>query len=179
MVSGHNTAKCLHCFTTWTVGDAIPDICPTCVAGGHTGLLQADCAVCRGIFEAKHFGAAGGSTPPAPVPPRSILDILIDVQESRPTTLEEIRLALMAVHHMEQIQRRLLQELVEAIEQNKSLLIRMRVDSAKKLRESLFASRKKTPQEFLGEAYTPGTPEHTRFLAFGKALFKKATGMDL
>jgi hypothetical protein len=46
MPYGHNIATCLHCGTQFTVGDAIPDICPACEDAGHAG-LPLDCPLCR------------------------------------------------------------------------------------------------------------------------------------
>lgn len=114
-------------------------------------------------------------------PPRSILQILIAVQEAEPDiTDEELRLCLHSVDSMQHFLRQYLIDLIEAIKEGKPQgILKLRAGMAMAAVERLFSARKKTPLEWLGPHNVPGSPEQRASLAWAKDVFKRATGETL
>lgn len=109
---------------------------------------------------------------------RSTVEIIIAVKECQPVTEQELKLALLAQTGIEHFTRTALLDLIEAIREGKPT-VKMKAEFAWGTAERLWNAGKKPPDEWLGSDNIPGTPEYAARLEFGKALFKKATGVDL
>jgi hypothetical protein len=111
---------------------------------------------------------------------RSTLEIIIAVKESQPVTEEELRLALLALSGINHFVEHDLNGLIEAIEAGKPApFLKMKAEFCKGTRERLFQGIKKDPREWLGPGNIPGNPEYEARMKIGKAIFKKATGVEL
>lgn len=111
---------------------------------------------------------------------RSTLQIIVAVTESQPVSEEELRLALLALSGINHFIQHDLDGLVEAIlEEKLPAFLKMKAQFAKENRETMFLAIKKDPKEWLGPGNIPGNPEYQARMKMGKAIFKKATGIDL
>lgn len=110
---------------------------------------------------------------------RTTIEIICAVQDSKPVTLEECKLALMVLSNINHFVERSLRELAESVLKEHSSGTNFRATTAQKLLEDMFAARKKPPADWLGPRNTPGTPEHAKEQQWAKNLFKKATGLDI
>lgn len=111
---------------------------------------------------------------------RSTLEIIIAVQESQPATEEELRLALLALSGINHFIQHDLDDIVEAItEQKPFAILKMKAEFSKGTRERLFQGIKKDPREWLGPGNTPGNPEYESRRELAKKVFKRATGVEL
>lgn len=109
---------------------------------------------------------------------RTTVEIIIAVKECQPVTEDELKLALLAQSGIEHFTREALLDLIEAIRTDKPT-VKMKAEFAWGTADRMWNAGKKPPDEWLGPANIPGSPEYAERLAFGKALFKKATGIDL
>jgi hypothetical protein len=109
---------------------------------------------------------------------RTTLEIIIAVTECQPVTEDELKLALMAMSSIEHFLKQELLGLIEAIREGKPT-VKMRAEAAWGTVERMWNAAKKPPDEWLGPTNIPGNAEHSARLKRGKALFKKATGIDL
>lgn len=111
---------------------------------------------------------------------RTTNQIICAVKDNEPVTHEELRLALLALNGIEHFIRKSLDDLIEAIESGKpKVLVDFRVAAAKDMRERMFRAGNTDPEKWLGPQNIPGNKEHDERLAWGKALFEKATGQKL
>ena len=111
---------------------------------------------------------------------RTTNQIICAVKDCQPVMEDELCLALLAMESIEFFVQDELGNLIEAIEKGQSpTLLRLRAKNAFKTIESMFRARKTEPDKWLGPAHTPGTPEHSAGVRMAKAVFKKATGIDL
>lgn len=109
---------------------------------------------------------------------RTILDIIVACKDREPATEEELRLTVVALSAMLHLAEDELRKLVEAVLAGNASA-RLRAGVAQKADEARFKSRKMSPRDYLGDTYTPGTPENERLKQTAKAIFKAATGQDL
>jgi hypothetical protein len=111
---------------------------------------------------------------------RSTLKICIAVKEDRPATEQELRYALEAMGSIETFITDTLRNLLQAIEDGKGMGdLRCRASLARGTLDRMFDARKKPVDEWLGPDNLPGSPTQQERLAWGKRLFKAATGQDL
>lgn len=103
---------------------------------------------------------------------RSTLEIIIAVKECQPVTMEELRLALLAVCSMEHFIREDLKSLIDAVNEGKPSA-KMRAAFSKDTLERMFHARKKSPDEWLEPSNIPGNPEHDQRYKAGLALLDK------
>lgn len=109
---------------------------------------------------------------------RTTLDIEIAVHDAKEdVTDEELRLCVAAQAALIHFYQQALNDLIDGAE--KPALLKLKAELAKGTRERLWNARKKPPAEWLGPGNIPGSPEQQRRLAMGKAIVKKATGIDL
>lgn len=109
---------------------------------------------------------------------RSTNEIIIAVQDCLPCTDEELRLCIMSLKARLHFAEHDMDELSAAVTAGKPFA-KMRAGFWERDREMRFQSMKKPVEEYLGPANTPGTPEYTQRMAGARALFKKATGINL
>lgn len=109
---------------------------------------------------------------------RSTVGIIVAVKECQPVTVEELKLALLAMASIGQLIEDEARTLAEAVEADKPAA-KLRAGFLLKTLERMFYARKKAPDEWLGPRNIPGTPENTKAMAGAKVLYKKATGEDL
>ena len=109
---------------------------------------------------------------------KSTNEITIAVQECEPLTDEELRLCIMSLKARLYFAEKAANEMADAIEAG-SASAKMRAGFWQRDAETRFQSKKMPVDQYLGPADTPGTPEYAERLRVGKAIFKKATGMDL
>lgn len=109
---------------------------------------------------------------------RSILEVIVAVQEQQPATEEELRLTVVALSAMLHLVERSGREVAEAVRDGKPSA-KMRADFFLRDHEIRFKSRKMTPADYLGPDHTPGEPENERLRKMAKAVFEKATGETL
>lgn len=109
---------------------------------------------------------------------RTTLEIIIAVKECQPVTEEEMKLALLAMSGIEHFIKKELMDLIQAIREDKPT-VKMKAEFAWGTVERMWNAAKKPPDEWLGPDNIPGSPEFAARLKWGKALFKKATGVDL
>ena len=111
---------------------------------------------------------------------RQTIEIICDVQDCKPVTLEECKMALMAMSGIEHFMMHELRDLADAVLADKPAgALKFRATQAKKLITSMFDAKKRDPLVWLGPGNTPGTPEHAERQKFARAVFKKATGFDI
>ena len=116
---------------------------------------------------------------------RTTNEIVCAVKDCQPVTEEELRLALVALSAIDLFTRRDCGELVDQIlapcnEPGLRLrAARLRAHGAKRALEDSFQALKTAPDKYLGPCHMPGTPEHAAGMRVAKAVFKKATGVDL
>ena len=111
---------------------------------------------------------------------RSTNEIIIAVKECQPVTEDELKLALCAMSGIHYHLKRSLEKTISDIEDGKpEAMLKYRAGFEKGTLEVMFNAIKMPPDEFLGPDNTPGTPEFKKRLDLGKAIFKKATGLDL
>jgi hypothetical protein len=109
---------------------------------------------------------------------RTTLEIEIAVIDAKEdVTDEELRLCVAAQASLIRFYQEALNDLIDGAEKPAGLKFKAML--AKKTRERLWNARKKPPAEWLGPGNIPGSAEQQRRLAIGKAIFKKATGIDL
>lgn len=109
---------------------------------------------------------------------RSTNQIVIAVQESQPATDLELRYCVLALSAMEHFARHALDELVDAVLAKEKKADWLAAFSHNE-RERRFQSAKMPVDQYLGPNNTPGTPEYEAGMKMSKAIFKKATGIDL
>jgi hypothetical protein len=109
---------------------------------------------------------------------RSTNEIVIAVKESQPATDQELRYCVLALSAMEYFARHNLNDLVDCV-LNENQTVRMRAEFSKNERENRFQSAKMPVDQYLGPRNTPGTPEYEAGVKMSKALFAKATGIEL
>lgn len=100
------------------------------------------------------------------------------VLDNAAATEEELRLCIVVLSHVNHFLKSDLQKLVDVIRDDKPT-VKMRAEFARQTIERMFAAKKKPPIDWLSIADIPGTDENIRRMAFGKAVLKKATGIDL
>jgi len=113
---------------------------------------------------------------------RSTNEIIIAVDECDPCTEEELRLCIASMKARLYFAEDAADKMAAAIESDKStanLRSKLRAGFWKNEAETRFQSMKMPVDEYLGAGNTPGTPEHAERLRIGKAIFKKATGIEL
>jgi hypothetical protein len=108
---------------------------------------------------------------------RSTNEIIIAVSECYACTDEELRLCIMSLKARLHFAEKAADDMANAIESGVNP--KLRAGFWKNDAESRFRSMKMPVDKYLGPGNTPGTPEHTRRMNLGKAIFKKATGLDL
>lgn len=109
---------------------------------------------------------------------RSTLDICIAVSENEPATDQELRYALQAMGSINHFIKQDLRLLIEAVLDGKPTA-KMRAEFARGTLDRMFNGQKMPVDEWLGPGNIPGSPEQQERLRVGKAIFKKATGLDL
>lgn len=109
---------------------------------------------------------------------RTTVEIIIAVKECQPVTEDELKLALLAQSGIEHFIRTALLDLIEAIREDKPT-VKMKAEFAWGTVDRTWNAGKKPPDEWLGPDNIPGSAEYAARLKFNKALFKKATGIDL
>lgn len=112
---------------------------------------------------------------------RSILEIQIAVKEAEPNiTDEELRLCVESLGGIEHFYRTALVDLIQLIREGKpEKLVKMKAEFAWGTVERMFSAQKMTPEQWLGPANIPGSPEQKKRLAWGKKLYEKVTGETL
>lgn len=111
---------------------------------------------------------------------RSTIEIICAVKDSEPVTEEELRLCVVVMASVDNFFKRDLKQLIDAIRADKPMgLLKMKAEFAWGTIERMFAAVKKPPTEWLSAADIPGTPENAERMAWAKAVFKKATGVEL
>ena len=109
---------------------------------------------------------------------RSTNEIVIAVKESQAVDETELRYCVLALSAMEHFARHALDELVDAV-----LAKRKKADwlaaFSHNEREHKFQSKKMPVDEYLGPGNIPGNPEYEQRMKMSKAIFKKATGLEL
>lgn len=109
---------------------------------------------------------------------RTTNQIMIAVQECEPCTEHELRLCIMSLKARLYFAEKAADDMAEAIDGGQANA-RLRAGFWKNEAEARFKAMKMPVDEYLGPGNTPGTPEHAERLRIGKALFKKATGLEL
>ena len=109
---------------------------------------------------------------------RSTNQIILDVQECETCTVEELRLCIMSLNARLYFAQKAADDMAEATEMGLPAA-RMRAAFWKNEAEQRFASIKMPVDKYLGPGNTPGTPEQIEQLRISKAIFKKATGLEL
>jgi hypothetical protein len=111
---------------------------------------------------------------------RPTIEIICDVTDCKPVTLDECKMALIALSGMDHFVTDALHRLSDAILEDKPpAVVKFSAAEARKLITSMFDARKKDPLVWLGPANTPGTPEHAERQRLARNIFKKATGLDI
>ena len=113
---------------------------------------------------------------------RSTNKIVIAVQECDPCTEEELRLCIMSLKARLYFAEEAANDMAEAIEagaDGKIAAAKLRAGFWRNEAEPRFKAMKMPVDEYLGPGNTPGTPEHAEHLRMSKAIFKKATGVEL
>lgn len=111
---------------------------------------------------------------------RSTLDIIIAVKDSQPVTEQELKYALLALSAMNHFAERDIDNMLDAIETGRQDLITLRASFVNQSRETRrFKSMKLPVDKYLGPNNIPGSPEYEKRMKMNKAIFKKATGIDL
>ena len=110
---------------------------------------------------------------------RTINQIIIAVKDDAPVTERELRLCLLSLNAMEFHDRRWVQSLVDAIDNNNPAMMKFWSSHVKRELEIRQKSNGMTPDEYLGPNNTPGTPEYNKLVLVSKAIFKKVTGEKL
>lgn len=116
---------------------------------------------------------------------RSTNEILVAIKEDQPVTLEETKLALLALSailHFAERDRTRLRTALEDIAEGKPLkthVLRFLVSESKTSEQTLFDAKHATPEKWLGPGNLPGTPEYAQRLAVFKRIAKNATGIEL
>jgi hypothetical protein len=118
---------------------------------------------------------------------RSTLEVIIAVEESQPATEEELRLCIVCLKNVLHFTEHSVNEMLDAVELAEEANgpmpmpthLRMRIDECARVRESMFQARKRPMDVWLGPGNTPGNPEYEERRKMAKAVFKKATGIDL
>lgn len=102
------------------------------------------------------------------------------MKDNEPVTEEELRLCVVVMASVEHFIKGDLQKLIDAIRADKPVgFLKMKAEFAWGTIERMFAAVKKPPTEWLSTADIPGTPENAERMTWAKAVFKKATGVDL
>ena len=109
---------------------------------------------------------------------RSTNEIVIAVKESQPATDQELRYCILALSAMNHFANNDLDNLIDAVLEKKPLAT-VRAEISKRGRERRFQSNKMPVDQYLGLGNIPGNPEYEQRMKMSKALFKKATGIDL
>ncbi len=94
---------------------------------------------------------------------RSTVEIICAVQDRRPVTEEELRLALLAMSGIDYVVERSLRQLAADVVGGRTSIARFRATDAEPLLARMFAARKADPALWLGPAGIPGHPEHDDF----------------
>ena len=108
---------------------------------------------------------------------RSTNQIMIAVKECESCTEEELRLCITSLEARLYFAEKAADDMAEAIDGSRGA--KFRAGFWKNEAESRFQSMKMPVDEYLGPGNTPGTPEQAERLRISKAIFKKATGMEL
>ncbi len=103
---------------------------------------------------------------------------MVAVQESQPCTEQELRLCVMSLHYQLYSAKKAADDMAGAIHEGKPSM-KLRANFWQQDAETRFRSNKMPVDEYLGPGNTPGTPEHQKRLRIGKAILKKATGIEL
>jgi len=109
---------------------------------------------------------------------RSTNQIIIAVDECEPCTEEELRFCIASMKARLYFAEKAANDMADAIESG-GVSAKFRAGFWKHEAETRFQSMKMPVDKYLGPGNTPGTPEHAERLRIGKAIFKKATGIEL
>lgn len=110
---------------------------------------------------------------------KTINEVIIAVQEQQPCSEQELRLTLLALEYMRSHLDRQMHALVEKVIAEDWRGAKFKAEFEKLEHEHRFSDMKVTAEHYLGPGLTPGTPDNIRAINSGKALFKKATGLDI